>query len=150
MLYFWLTICILLSFIIIAILYFVIWINVYKTDHDNRSTLQQQTLVNTRRLAFKLSLYVVVYSIQYGGVAVEGMLVSTTDMPKIVRIISIVGSMSGGIINGIVYEKLRRSQIYFAWRHITTRSLALCVVLCSHCHFVLFFYHCVVCPSSVY
>ena len=108
-LYFCLTICILLSFVIIAILYFSIWISVYKTDHDNRSTLQQQTLVNTRRLAFKLSLYVVVYIIQYGGVAVEGMLVSTTDMPKIVRIISLVGSMSGGIINGIVYEKLRRS-----------------------------------------
>jgi len=107
--YFWLSVCIILSFVVIAILYLLIWRYVYKTNHDNTFMLQHQTTVNIGRLAFKLSLYVVVYVIQFGGVAIEGFIVSIRNVPHIVRVITILGSLSGGIINGIVFHQIRRS-----------------------------------------
>ena len=96
------------NLVIIAV-YLILWYQVHKTSKEIRTTLHQQSSVNSRRLAFKLSLYVVVYGIQFGGSLLEGLWVSVEEPPLVVRFIAVLLSVSGGILNGLVYLTIRKT-----------------------------------------
>ena len=97
-----------MSFIVIVVLYSFLWCYVNKKTRENSAALKQQSAVNSRQLAIKLSLYVAVYAIQFCGHIVEGLWVSFADLPEVARFIVIMFSVTGGIMNGIVYLTIRR------------------------------------------
>lgn len=70
----------------------------------------KQSALNALRLAYKLSLYVAVYFVQFGGYIVESMLVAFTgDVPDIGRVVITFLTTSGGIVNAIVYYFIRET-----------------------------------------
>ena len=73
----------------------------------NRS-FGQQSAVNSRRLALKLSLFVLVHIIQFGGNAVEGLWISIEEPPMSVRIATVLIGATGGIMNGLVFLTARK------------------------------------------
>ncbi|CAC5391162.1 unnamed protein product [Mytilus coruscus] len=99
---------ILLSVVIIAVLYMTMWIIVMKQTTIISTTLQQASAVNTKRLAMRLSLYIVVNAIQFGGSVVEGLWISFEEPPLIVRYVHMFAGVAAGTLNGIVYLTVRR------------------------------------------
>jgi hypothetical protein len=59
---------------------------------------------------------VLIYFVQFGGNAVEGLWISIAEPPLALRYAAVVGSVTGGILNGLVfmmYTYMRRSSLYF-------------------------------------
>ena len=68
----------------------------------------QQLAVNSRRLAFKLSLFVLVHVIQFGGNAIAGLWISVEEPPMCLRYASVIIGAAGGIMNGVVFLTVRK------------------------------------------
>lgn len=98
-----------LSCVAIIVLYLVIWCYVRIQSNALKTTLQKQSAVRSNRLAFKLSLFVLIYFVQFGGNAVEGLWISIAEPPLALRYAAVVGSVTGGILNGLVYFTIRRT-----------------------------------------
>lgn len=99
---------ILLSVVIIAVIYLTMWINVSRQTTIISTTLKQASAVNTKRLALRLSLYIVVNVIQFGGSVVEGLWISFGEPPLVVRYVHMFAGVAAGTLNGIVYLTVRR------------------------------------------
>ncbi|CAG2236307.1 unnamed protein product [Mytilus edulis] len=63
----------------------------------------QQSAVNARRLALKLSLYVLIHVIQFGAGVVEAVWIAIEEPPIGVRYATVFIGATGGMMNGVVY-----------------------------------------------
>ncbi|CAG2232372.1 unnamed protein product [Mytilus edulis] len=92
-----------LSFAIIIALYLIIWCYIKRQTRVMNESFGQQSAINSRRLAFKLSLFVLVHVIQFGVNAIEGLWISVDEPPMGLRYASIFVGATGGIMNGVVF-----------------------------------------------
>ena len=96
-----------MSFVIITTLYLALFVYVIVKSKQNSTSLNQPSAVNTNRLAFKLSMFVLSYIIQFGGHAYESFWMSFEDVPSSLRYYTATSTAIGGIMNGIVYLTIR-------------------------------------------
>ncbi|CAG2252040.1 unnamed protein product [Mytilus edulis] len=99
---------ILISFVIIIVLYLIMWCFIKRQTKMMNRSFGQQSAVNSRRLALKLSLFVLVHVIQFGGNAVEGLWISIEEPPMNVRYATIFIGATGGMMNGLVFLTARK------------------------------------------
>ncbi|CAG2232361.1 unnamed protein product [Mytilus edulis] len=88
-----------LSFVIVITLYLIIWCYIKRQTKAINISFGQQSAVNSRRLAFKLSLFVLVHVIQFGANAIEGLWISVEEPPMGLRYASVIIGAAGGIMN---------------------------------------------------
>ncbi|CAG2192806.1 unnamed protein product [Mytilus edulis] len=69
----------------------------------------QQSAVNARRLALKLSLYVLIHVIQFGAGVVEAVWIAIEEPPIGVRYATVFIGATGGMMNGAVYLRVYKN-----------------------------------------
>lgn len=79
------------------------WCYIKRQTNTINTSFGQQSAINARRLALKLSLYVLIHIIQFGGNSVEGLWISIEEPPIGVRYATIFTGSTDGILNGVVY-----------------------------------------------
>ena len=97
------------SFVAIFALYLFMWCFVRRESQQIKTVLQQRSAVKANALALKLSMFVLVHVIQFGIHNIESFWMSFEDPPIAVRKCAIVASVIGGILNGVVYFKIRKT-----------------------------------------
>ena len=82
----------------------VIYMAVFYTVHQLRHSkvVLSKASVSCNRLAFKLSLKVIVYFMQFGGKNIEGFWIMFDTVAALVKYINLVTSSAGGLMNGAV------------------------------------------------
>lgn len=79
------------------------WIYIKRQTMAMNSSFGHQSAVNGRRLAIKLSLYVLIHVIQFGAGVVEAAWVVIEEPPIDVRYATVFIGAIGGMMNGAVY-----------------------------------------------
>ena len=97
------------SFVVIFILYLFIWCFVRRRSIKIETVLQQRSAVKANSLALKMSMFVLVHVIQFGVNNIEAFWISFDEPPAAVRQCAIIASVIGGILNGVVYFKIRKT-----------------------------------------
>ena len=85
------------------------WIYIRRQTTAMNSTFGQQSAVNARHLALKMSLYVLIHVIQFGANAIEAAWIAFEEPPIGVRYATIFIGATGGIMNGAVYLTVHKN-----------------------------------------
>ncbi|CAG2231336.1 unnamed protein product [Mytilus edulis] len=93
----------LVSLVLITALYITMWIYIRRQTTAMNASFGQQSAVNARRLALKLSLYVLIHVIQFGAGVVEAVWIAIEEPPIGVRYATVFIGATGGMMNGAVY-----------------------------------------------
>ncbi|CAG2212144.1 unnamed protein product [Mytilus edulis] len=99
----------LVSLVLITALYLTMWIYIRRQTTAMKSYFGQQSAVNARRLALKLSLYVLIHVIQFGANVIEAAWIAFEEPPIGVRYAAIFIGATGGIMNGAVYLTVHKN-----------------------------------------
>ncbi|CAC5386572.1 unnamed protein product [Mytilus coruscus] len=99
----------LVSLVIITALYIIMWIYIRRQTTAMNSSYGQRSAVNGRRLALKLSLYVLIHVIQFGAGVVEAAWIVIEEPPIGVRYATVFIGATGGIMNGAVYLQVYKN-----------------------------------------